>query len=396
MSGPAGRIEDFFRTRYGREAVYLPSGRMAIYLALTEYLRPKDRLLLSPVNDDVVFFTVLAAGLRPVLGPVDPATGNLDPKGIPEDTWRSVRGVLTTNLYGIPDRMDLLAAACRRHGAVLIEDACQALDSTWDGTRIGSHAEVAAFSLTKHVEGTGGVLAVSDPVRADSLRRRARGEIRTPGLGGDLARRAREWLRAWDGGDGLAAALRRFSRRLAPRRPERPGHRMLLKPEALAAGLGEGGGLDRLDPWVRVDLHSYRQEPLPARVEATRIELERFEANRKARLEGTRKLRTLGLTPADVHVPVDEALFRFPLFVRDREASLARLAREDFVVDYVYDPPLDRYAGERFADAIASSPRAIRWSRDVLPVDPLRADAFLAIVKRVVPLHPAPVPAAIA
>src|SRR5207248_6047829 len=72
MTAEARAIEDFFRRRYGREALYLPSGRVALYLAFREWLRPGDRVLMSPINDDVVFFVVLAAGLVPVLGPVDP------------------------------------------------------------------------------------------------------------------------------------------------------------------------------------------------------------------------------------------------------------------------------------------------------------------------------------
>src|ERR671915_1785973 len=115
MSNEVRAIEEFFRRRYGREALYLPSGRLALFLAFQEWLRPGDRLLMSPVNDDVVFFVVLAAGLVPVLGPVDPRTGNLDPAAIEDSGWTRLRAVLTTNLYGIPDRMDLLTERCRRH-----------------------------------------------------------------------------------------------------------------------------------------------------------------------------------------------------------------------------------------------------------------------------------------
>ena len=108
MIGPERRIEEFFQRRYGREALYVPSGRLALYIAFREWLKPGDRLLLSPVNDDVVFFTVLAAGLVPVVGPLDPLTGNLDPAAVDETTWGRLKGVMTTNLYGIPDRMELL------------------------------------------------------------------------------------------------------------------------------------------------------------------------------------------------------------------------------------------------------------------------------------------------
>ena len=137
MRHSAEGIERFFAQRYGREAVYLPSGRLALYLAFKEYLKPGDRLLMSPVDDDVVFFTVLAAGLLPVLGPLDPRTGNLDPEGVDEATWKTLSAVMTTNLYGITDRMDRWVESCQRHQVLLIEDACQALDSRLGNRRVG-------------------------------------------------------------------------------------------------------------------------------------------------------------------------------------------------------------------------------------------------------------------
>src|SRR3989454_7365646 len=181
MTDPVHGIEEFFRRRYDREALYVPSGRFALYIAFQEWLRPGDRILVSPINDDVVFFTVLAAGLVPVLGPLDRATGNLDPSAVDDVTWSGLKAVMTTNLYGVPDRMDLLDERCRRHGILLIEDACQALDSRFGDHRIGQISPVAAFSLTKHVDGVGGVLCFSEGNRRLSLARRAGAGDHPPG-----------------------------------------------------------------------------------------------------------------------------------------------------------------------------------------------------------------------
>src|SRR5256885_16145543 len=108
MTAEARAIEDLFRRRYGREALYLPSGRVALYLAFCEWLRPGDRLLMSPGNDDVVFFVVLAAGLVPVLGPGDPRPGNPPAAAIDDSPRGRLRAGLTTNPYGIPDPMHRL------------------------------------------------------------------------------------------------------------------------------------------------------------------------------------------------------------------------------------------------------------------------------------------------
>src|SRR5207249_9095197 len=78
-------IEARFREMTGRECLFVPSGRVALWLALRCWLRPGDRLLMSPVTDDVVFFTVLAAGLRPVMAPVSACDGNIDPGAVPAE-----------------------------------------------------------------------------------------------------------------------------------------------------------------------------------------------------------------------------------------------------------------------------------------------------------------------
>jgi hypothetical protein len=85
---------------------------------------------MSPVNDDVVLFVVLAAGRRPVAAPVSPWTGNIDVAAVPDRTWATLAGVLTANLYGIPDPVVELRERCERFGLTLVEDACHAIDTT--------------------------------------------------------------------------------------------------------------------------------------------------------------------------------------------------------------------------------------------------------------------------
>jgi DegT/DnrJ/EryC1/StrS aminotransferase family protein len=381
LNGAVRAIEDFFCRRYGREALFVPSGRFGLYLAFREWLRPGDRLLLSPVTDDVVLFTILAAGLVPVLGPIDPATGNLDPAAIPDSDWDALNAVMTTNLYGIPDRMDLLTERCRRHGLLLIEDACQALDSRFGGRWIGQLGSVAVHSLTKHFSGAGGVVTFSDASRRPSLIRRIRQELRPRPLPRRLAHWARpllDALRASNLGDPWLDRLR--ARMLGPSR-ERSGHRLPYEAGQVRQSRKDGGGLDRFDRWVKVDNADYRIAPRRAAVRATLRELENFEENRRRRLAGALKLLELGLTPPELPIPPDTALFRVPLFVRDREKVLAHFAEQGLAIDYIYDPPLDLYAPE-LVERIPSPPAARMWSCDVLPVDPFFADRFLALLRQ--------------
>jgi hypothetical protein len=140
-----------------------------------------------------------------------------------------------------------------------------------------------------------------------------------------------------------------------------------------------GGGLDRFDRWARVDNEMYRTWPLRSTQRATLERLEAFEENRRGRLAGARRLVESGLTPAGLTMPADTALFRVPLFVREREKVRAHFAERGLALDYIYDPPLDVYA-PGLTERLPSPHTATHWSRDVLPVDPLRAGRFLALL----------------
>jgi len=364
----------FFRERYGKETIFLPSGRLGLYLALREWLRPGQEVLMSSVNDDVIFFTVLAAGLIPMIGPLDPRTGNLDPDSVDEATWRRVSAVITTNLYGIPDQMEQLVEICRRHSVFLIEDACQALDSHFGGRRIGEFSSVAVFSLSKHINGVGGVLAFSEAQRLPSLLSRVQAEILRRPITTTLKDAVRPVLRSL-----TKSAGRRVKQLLFQPKKERPEHRMEYVLEQVLEASAAGFGLERFDRWIGIDNANYRTMPSTQAVASTLRQLKDFDENRQRRIEGTRRLLGLGLTPPDLPIREDSALFRVPLFVRDRESVIRRFAEQDLKLDYVYDPPLDVYAAPELAKRIPSPAEAERWSRSVLPVDPLRADRFLEL-----------------
>ena len=153
-------IEAILEARTGRQCVFMPSGRFAIHLAFQLLLTPGDRILMSPLEDDTVFFGALAAGLRPVMAPVSTHDGNMRFDAIDDVTWSTISAVLTGNTYGLPDRVAELSATCGRFGIPLIEDAAHALETDIDGRPIGSFGAVSAFSLSKHLPGRGGVLAL--------------------------------------------------------------------------------------------------------------------------------------------------------------------------------------------------------------------------------------------
>ncbi|MGW0121156.1 DegT/DnrJ/EryC1/StrS family aminotransferase [Streptomyces sp. NPDC003327] len=381
MVSAYAELEERMRVRLGgRECLYVPSCRFGLYLALRHWCRPGGRVLMSPVNDDVIFFVVLAAGLRPVQAPLDPRDGSVDASAVPESVWQDLSAVLTTNLYGNPDPAPELRAHCDRLGIPLIEDAAHAIGSVSGGRPVGTYGEAAVFSLSKHTGAkTGGFLALADPALRDALTA-AREELLHPTrTGAELAYLLRPYAEATVRGLRLVKTAHAAVRLLG--RAEREEIRMPLRADELKQALPAAPALAPFHSWIRVDMHDYRLRPGPGRLRRTARGLARLDRVLAAHRAGTaRLLESEYGTPPSAGGPA-QPLFRVPLLVDDRAAATAALARHRITTGYLYDPPLDAYAGEPFTDP-SPAPEAAAWfARHALPVDPRRAGEVLAVLR---------------
>ncbi|MEU9061959.1 DegT/DnrJ/EryC1/StrS family aminotransferase [Streptomyces sp. NPDC048430] len=365
--------------RLGRECLYVPSCRLGLYLALRHWCEPGGRILMSPVNDDVILFVVLAAGLRPVQAPLSAADGSIDVDAVPDAVWDGLSAVLTTNLYGNPDPAGRLRERCDRLGVPLVEDAAHAIGSVTDGRPVGSFGDAAAFSLSKHVGAkAGGFLAVADPAVRAPLER-ARDALLDPArLTAELAYAVRPYAESAVRGLRLAPAAWWALRLLGLQ--ERDEIRMPLRPAELRQALGAAPSLDAFHSWVRVDMHDYRIAPGRLRLRRVARLLAGLDERLAAHRTGTeRLLATRWAPPVPAGAPV-QPLFRVPLLVADRDAAVAALARRRITVGYLYDPPLDTYAGTPFTDPSPAPAEAAWFARHALPVDPLRAGPVIEIL----------------
>ncbi|MFJ8635676.1 DegT/DnrJ/EryC1/StrS family aminotransferase [Streptomyces sp. NPDC093568] len=394
------RLAAMMTRRIGRECVYTPSARLALYLALRRWCRPGARVLMSPVNDDVILFVVLAAGLRPVQAPVSQWDGNIDPAAVPDSTWRNVDAVLTTNLYGMPDRVVELRRRCEQLGIPLIEDAAHAIGTHVGGQPIGTFGTAAAFSLSKHVAGmAGGFLAVDDARTRRELEL-LRDDLLTPRrLRVDLATTLRPLARSAVRGFRLVRPVWRTMQRLGLL--ERDDFRMALHAHRLAGSARHAPSLTAYEPWVRVDLHGFRTRHGALVRGQLELRMALLDGDLARRRAGVSLLSgTTWATPAlRDHVAHEgpPSLFRVPLLVHDRDALVERLVGHGLVAGYIYDPPLDDYAGAEFVEP-SPAPAAARWfASHTLPADPLTARRIAAALtkEQATPAHPplrAPLP----
>ncbi len=152
-------------------AAALSAGTAAIHLAVR---------LLNIQPGDVVFCTSMtfAATCNPVayergqLVFIDSErdTWNMSPDALrlAFDKYPNAKAVLCADLYGTPARLDEIEAICREHDTPLIEDAAEALGSSWKGKRCGTYGTfgILSFNGNKIITTSGGGMLVSEDEEA--------------------------------------------------------------------------------------------------------------------------------------------------------------------------------------------------------------------------------------
>jgi hypothetical protein len=372
-------IEAVLEARIGRECVFMPSGRFAIHLAFQLLLSPGDRILMSPLEDDTVFFGALAAGLRPVMSPVSAHDGNMQIDAIDDATWSTISAVLTGNTYGLPDRVVELTATCSRLGIPLIEDAAHALETDVDGCPVGGFGAVSAFSLSKHFPGRGGVLAIDREIsRGDVTRLRDRFMLPRP-MGNGAVGIARSSARAQLETLHLTRGLDRARRLTNPVKPA-PWRVPLRAP--LLEHARSSGDLGQFNAWMETGYPDYRMRQRSSYLKRTLGSLRHLGRDREERIAGVLRLRALDALAPAAGEGDPLALLRAPLLVEDRDAVALELRRRGINVFFVYAPPLDEYAGPEFCEPCAVPDAARWWATHILPVDPHDAERVLDLVRK--------------
>jgi perosamine synthetase len=141
-------------------------GTAAIHMALAAAgVGPGDEVITSAFSFLATPVAVLHQSAVPVFADIDPRTFNVDPADVERKITPRTKAIIPVHIHGVCADMDAINAIARRHGLVVIEDACQAPGARYKGRRAGSLAEMAAFSLngTKNFPvGEGGLFVTSD------------------------------------------------------------------------------------------------------------------------------------------------------------------------------------------------------------------------------------------
>lgn len=164
----------------GLPCVALASGTAAIHLGLKLLgVGPGDDVLCPTLTFAASANPITYEGARPVFVDSERSSWNLDPGLLAEAlSDRAKRGklpkaVVVVHLYGQSADLDQIEEACRHYGVPILEDAAEALGTTYRGVQVGTRSPISAFSFNGNkiiTTSGGGMLATRDPSWAAKAR----------------------------------------------------------------------------------------------------------------------------------------------------------------------------------------------------------------------------------
>lgn len=134
------------------------------------------RVFCSDMTFSATLNPVTYEGGIPVFIDTDAESWNMDPVALEKafEIYPDTKLVVCAELYGFPGRIDLIKKICEKHGALLIEDAAEAMGATLNGKQCGSFGDYSAISYNgnKMITGSsGGCLLTNDIEVANKVRK---------------------------------------------------------------------------------------------------------------------------------------------------------------------------------------------------------------------------------
>ena len=145
----------------------LSSGTAALHLAVKlAGVKPGDIVLCSDMTFSATVNPISYEGGRQVFIDSENETWNIDPVALEKafQKYPQAKVVMLAHLYGTPSKMDEILEVCRRHDAILIEDAAEALSSEYKGKKCGTFGtyNVVSFNGNKIITTSGGGMLLTE------------------------------------------------------------------------------------------------------------------------------------------------------------------------------------------------------------------------------------------
>jgi len=145
-------LENFVGGQY--KAAALSSGTAALHLALIILgVKAGDEVVCQSMTFSASANPIVYQGATPVFIDSEEDTWNMSPvfleKAIEKrmSLRKKPKAIIVVHLYGMPAKMDEISAIAKKYDIPLIEDAAEALGSTYKGTCAGTFGDISILSF---------------------------------------------------------------------------------------------------------------------------------------------------------------------------------------------------------------------------------------------------------
>jgi dTDP-4-amino-4,6-dideoxygalactose transaminase len=171
-SGPKVQAFEKMLSEYfgGRPVRTFNSGTCTLEIALRiAGIGAGDEVITTPISWVATANVIIEVGATPVFADIDPVTRNLDLAQVEKAITPRTKAIIPVYLAGLPMDLDKLYALAKKHNLRVVEDAAQAIGSSWGGRRIGSIGDLVSFSFQANkniTTGEGGCLVLNNAEEA--------------------------------------------------------------------------------------------------------------------------------------------------------------------------------------------------------------------------------------
>lgn len=147
------------------EVAALSAGTAALHLALIILgVKAGDEVICQSMTFSASANPIVYQGATPIFVDSEKSTWNMCPKALEQaiedriSKGKKPKAIIVVHLYGMPAKMDELMAVANQYNIPIIEDAAEALGSTYKGQKCGTFGEmgILSFNGNKIITTSGG------------------------------------------------------------------------------------------------------------------------------------------------------------------------------------------------------------------------------------------------
>jgi dTDP-4-amino-4,6-dideoxygalactose transaminase len=176
--GTGPRVEKFeneFKDYIGSKyALAVSSATAGLHLSLKVLgVGPGDEVITTPMTFCSTANVILHCGATPVFADVDFHDWNIDPEEIEKKITKKTKVIMPVHLHGRSCQMDKIMALAKKYKLYVVEDAAHAIETKFQGRKIGNIGDLTVFSfyVTKNLAtGEGGMVTTNNQEWAEKIK----------------------------------------------------------------------------------------------------------------------------------------------------------------------------------------------------------------------------------